>query len=95
MAEAVYRFSKDLNTIPRPAFLAGQVLEHMVEHPTPTRSEICYLYEALQKGYAGVILSDETAVGGYPLESCQTAAQFRSPPPTIADKDVRPREFHA
>jgi pyruvate kinase len=77
MAEAVYRFSADLNTITRPVYLAGQVLEHMVEHSTPTRSEICYLYEALQKGYAGVVLSDETTVGRYPLESCQAAAQFR------------------
>jgi pyruvate kinase len=77
MAEAVYRFSTDLKTLPCPTHLAGQVLEHMVEHTTPTRSEICYLYEALQKGYAGVVLSDETAVGGYPLESCRVAAQFR------------------
>jgi pyruvate kinase len=80
MAEAVYRFSADLNAINRPVYLAGQVLEHMVEHPIPTRSEVCYLYEVLQKGYAGVILSDETAVGNYPLESCQAAAQFRSLP---------------
>ena len=77
MAEAVYRFSTHLNTIALPVYLAGQVLEHMVEHPTPTRSEICYLYEALQKGYAGVILSDEIAVGRYPVESCRAAAQFR------------------
>jgi pyruvate kinase len=77
MAEAVYRFAADLNAINRPVYLAGQVLEHMVEHPIPTRSEVCYLYEALQKGFAGVILSDETAVGRYPLESCQAAAQFR------------------
>jgi pyruvate kinase len=77
MAEAVYRFSAYLNVLERPAYLAGQVLEHMVEHPIPTRSEVCYLYEALQKGYAGVILSDESAVGRYPLESCQAAAQFR------------------
>jgi len=73
MAEAVYRFSAQLNAIALPVYLAGQVLEHMVEHPTPTRSEVCYLYEALQKGYAGVILSDETAVGRFPLESCRAA----------------------
>ena len=77
MAEAVYRFSADLKTFPCPTYLAGQVLEHMVEYLTPTRSEVCYLYEALQKGYAGVVLSDETAVGGYPVESCRVAAQFR------------------
>jgi pyruvate kinase len=76
MAEAVYRFSANLSAYTCPVYLAGQVLEHMVEHPTPTRSEVCYLYEALQKGYAGAILSDETAVGRYPVESCRAVALF-------------------
>jgi len=76
MAEAVYRFSARVGEFTIPVHLAGQVLEHMVEHPNPTRSEVGYLYEALQKGYAGLILSDETAVGKYPVESCLAAALF-------------------
>ena len=64
--------------IPKPVFLAGQVLEHMSAHPVPTRSEISYLYDALQRGFQGLVLSDETAVGAYPLEACRTAALFRS-----------------
>jgi pyruvate kinase len=76
MAEAVYRFSNRLSEFSIPLVLAGQVLEHMVTHPTPTRSEICYLYEALQKGFSGLVLSDETALGQYPLESCRAAGQF-------------------
>ena len=50
MAKAVYRFSARVREFSIPVHLAGQVLEHMVEHPTPTRSEICYLYEAHKKG---------------------------------------------
>lgn len=57
--------------------LAGQVLEHMVEHPEPTRAEVCQLYDAHEAGYAGVVLSDETAVGRFPVESVQNAALFR------------------
>ena len=76
MAAAVASFSIQAGGLGKPALLAGQVLEHMKEQPAPTRSEICYLYEALQKGYAGVVLSDETAIGKYPLESCQAAAMF-------------------
>ena len=76
MAKAVYRFSARVKEFSIPVHLAGQVLEHMVEHPTPTRSEICYLYEALQKGFNGLVLSDETAIGHYPVESCRAAAQF-------------------
>ena len=37
--------------------LAGQVLEHMTGHPTPTRSEVCCLHDALLKGYRGRIVS--------------------------------------
>ena len=47
MAEAVLRFSDSIGDLPVPVLLAGQVLEHMTEHPAPTRSEVCTLYEAL------------------------------------------------
>jgi pyruvate kinase len=77
MSETVHHFSASLNRFSIPVFLAGQVLEHMVEQPAPTRSEICYLYDAIQKGYAGVVLSDEAAIGKYPLESCRAAALFK------------------
>ena len=78
MAEAVRKFSNQVGQIPVPVHLAGQVLEHMSAHPSPTRSEVCYLHDALTMGYRGLVLSDETAVGRYPVESCQTAALFRS-----------------
>lgn len=81
MAETVYHFSGRLATFSLPVLLAGQVLEHMTTHPTPTRSEVCHLYDALCQGYQGVVLSDETAVGRYPVESCQIAALFKAAPP--------------
>ncbi len=77
MAEAVSRFSSLVKRMPVPAVLAGQVLEHMTGHAAPTRSEVCYLYDALQAGYQGFVLSDETAIGGYPVESCRAAAMFK------------------
>jgi pyruvate kinase len=77
MAAAVRGFSRSLPALPAPALLAGQVLEHMTDHPQPTRSEVCHLADLLAAGYAGIVLSDETAVGRYPEESCRTAALFR------------------
>lgn len=77
MAETVCRFSEQVRVLPGPVLLAGQVLEHMTGQPGPTRSELCYLHDALIKGYQGFVLSDETAVGKYPVESCRTAALFR------------------
>lgn len=78
MAVAAHKFSDRVGDFSVPVHLAGQVLEHMSAHPSPTRSEVCYLYDALIKGYRGFVLSDETAVGRYPAESCQTAALFRT-----------------
>lgn len=78
MAEAVHRFSNELGSFRIPVLLAGQVLEHMTRHPAPTRSEICYLYDALAQGYTGIVLSDETAVGLHPLKSCRAAALFKA-----------------
>ena len=77
MAEQVYLFSGKLKAIKVPVFMAGQVLEHMVDHPTPTRSEICYIYDSLMSGYQGLVLSDETAIGQYSLESCRVAALYK------------------
>lgn len=77
MAEAAAVFADRVRELTVPVLLAGQVLEHMRDNPTPTRSEVSYLYEALQKGYWGIVLSDETAIGKYPLESCLAAALFR------------------
>ena len=77
MAASVYHFSERVDAMPVPVLLAGQVFEHMVEHPTPTRSEVCAAHDALRKGYQGFVLSDETAIGHDPVESCRAAALFR------------------
>ena len=78
MAEAAQHFTNAIRAMPIPVLLAGQVLEHMTEHPAPTRSEVCTLYDALLKGYRGFVLSDEAAIGHYPIESCRAAALFRN-----------------
>ncbi len=76
MAEAVHELGQRIMDIHKPVLMAGQVLEHMTISATPTRSEICYLYDALAAGYAGVVLSDEAAVGNFGVESVQAAALF-------------------
>jgi pyruvate kinase len=78
MAEQLFRFFPRIRDIQKPVLLAGQVLEHLTTQPMPTRSEISYLYESLQRGFGGFVLSDETAVGAHPLEACRAAALFRA-----------------
>jgi pyruvate kinase len=57
-----------------PVWLAGQILEHLTAHTSPTRSEVCHLYDIVQRGYAGIVLSDETAVGTDPAAAVRLAA---------------------
>lgn len=58
----------------KPVLLAGQVLEHLTGHPNPTRSEVCHLFDILQRGYGGIVLSDETAIGSDPVGAVRTAS---------------------
>lgn len=78
MAETVHVFSRGIAKLSRPVMMAGQVLEHMTQHPGTTRSEMCHLYDLLQIGYHGIVLSDETAIGKFPVQACKFAAMFRS-----------------
>jgi len=61
-------------SLPVPVLMAGQVLEHLTGHPEPTRSEVCHLHDLLARGYAGIVLSDETAIGTDPVRAVTTAA---------------------
>jgi pyruvate kinase len=57
-----------------PVLMAGQVLEHLTEHAEPTRSEVCHLHDLWRRGYAGIVLSDETAIGKDPVRAVARAA---------------------
>jgi len=59
-----------------PVLMAGQVLEHLTQHPEPTRSEVCHLFDLMARGYAGIVLSDETAIGRDPVHAVATAADL-------------------
>lgn len=61
-----------------PTLAAGQVLEHLTAHPLPTRSEVCHLFDLVARGYAGIVLSDETAVGSNPEGAVSVAAGLLS-----------------
>jgi len=87
MAELAYGFEMNLGEFKKPVFVAGQVLEHLTHHTTPTRAEVVALYQAIKAGYAGLVLSDETAIGKNPVEACRAAAMFRSFQPATGSRD--------
>lgn len=70
------RLIQKANILGRPVITATQMLESMTQNVRPTRAEVNDVANAILDGTDAIMLSQETAIGDYPIETVRMMAKI-------------------
>jgi pyruvate kinase len=72
---------------------ATDMLDSMIRHPTPTRAEVSDIANAILDGTDTLMLSGETSIGKYPVESVLMMSRIAEETETAVRSSVKQDEF--
>jgi pyruvate kinase len=86
----ITRLCRHLGT---PVIVATQMLQSMIDSPTPTRAEVSDVANAIMDFTDAVMLSGETAIGKYPIEAAETIRRIARVTEAFLDasSELRPK----